>query len=275
MILIADSGSTKTDWALENNRQPIHTPGINPFFQTEEEISRQLAETLLPQLEDPHAVTAIYFYGAGCTPQKAGIVKAALAVHFPKAHPIEVGSDLLGAARALCGKEAGIACILGTGSNSCAFDGEQITENVSPLGFILGDEGSGAYLGKRLTGDCLKHQLPEDLCEAFLTEHNLTPAGIIEKVYRQPLPNRFLASLTPFLSRHRERKEIHALLLSAFTEFFRRNVMHYDPSGKQVHFTGSIAWYFQEEVREAAEPLGIRIGKFIQSPLKGLMDYHF
>lgn len=275
MILIADSGSTKTDWMVEGKKQPIHTPGINPFFQTTEEIACQIADTLLPQLESVNEITAIHFYGAGCTPQKSEIVKSAIGIHFPRTQSLEVGSDLLGAARALCGKEPGIACILGTGSNSCEYNGQQITANISPLGFILGDEGSGASIGKRFVSDCLKQQLPTDICEGFQQEFRLTPAEIIDKVYRQPFPNRFLASFTPYIYIHRHRTEIQSLLESCFTDFFRRNVMQYDFQKYKVHFTGSIAWHFQEEVKAAAKNLNILTGKFIQSPIKGLMEYHF
>ena len=276
MILIADSGATKTDWCLgkkTTDARVIQTQGINPFHQSAEHIYKVLTEELLPQLGEENHITHIHFYGAGCTPEKSVIVKEQLQALFLDAD-IDVQSDLLGAARSLCGKEQGIACILGTGSNSCLYDGEKIIANVSPLGYILGDEGSGAVLGKRLVGDCLKHQLPEHICQAFLNETGLTPADIINKVYRQPQANRFLASLTPFLSAHREEPEIQDLLIDCFTEFFKRNVMQYAYEGTEVHFTGSIAWYFQEEVKEAAESLGIRTGKFIKSPIHGLINYH-
>lgn len=277
MLIIADSGSTKTDWCIGNSKadcQIVQTGGINPFHQSSDEIGQVISSTLVPQLGDTTGFTDIYFYGAGCIPQKAGIVKQALLQSFPQA-VAEVESDLLGAARALCNKSAGIACILGTGSNSCAYDGEKITANISPLGYILGDEGSGAVLGKRLVGDCLKHQLPEDLYRDFLREYELTPTMILDKVYRHPLANRFLASLTPFLWAHKHRQEIHALLVSCFTDFFRRNVMQYEYQGMPVHFTGSIAYYFQEEVKEAALALDISIGNILKSPMEGLADYHF
>ena len=215
MILIADSGATKTDWCLgekTTDARVIQTQGINPFHQSAEHIYKVLTEELLPQLGEENHITHIHFYGAGCTPEKSVIVKEQLQALSLDAD-IDVQSDLLGAARSLCGKEQGIACILGTGSNSCLYDGEKIIANVSPLGYILGDEGSGAVLGKRLVGDCLKHQLPEHICQAFLNETGLTPADIINKVYRQPQANRFLASLTPFLSAHREEPEIHDLLI--------------------------------------------------------------
>ncbi len=276
MIIIADSGSTKTDWCIGNTKtdcQIVQTGGINPFHQSSDEIGRVIASTLVPQLGDTTEFTDIYFYGAGCIPEKSHIVKQALLQSFPKAD-ISVESDLLGAAHALCGTSAGIACILGTGSNSCAYNGEKITANISPLGYILGDEGSGAVLGKRLVGDCLKHQLPDDLCRKFLDEYKLTPAMILDKVYRQPLANRFLASLTPFLSEHRQRAEIHALLVSCFNDFFRRNVMQYEYQGIPAHFTGSIAFYFQEEVKEAARELNVLTENFLKSPMEGLIEYH-
>ena len=174
-----------------------------------------------------------------------------------------------------CVYKGGIACILGTGANSSVYDGENLVKGVYAGGYILGDEGSGAVLGKRLVGDCLKHQLPEHICQAFLRETELTPADIINKIYRQPQANRFLASLTPFLSAHREEPEIHALLVGCFTEFFKRNVMQYDAGQAKAHFTGSIAWYFQEEVKEAATCLDIRTGQFIKSPISGLAKFHF
>lgn len=277
MLVIADSGSTKTDWCIGNTKTDcriVQTGGINPFHQSSDEIEQVIGSTLVPQLGDTTEFTDIYFYGAGCIPEKADIVKQALLQSFPQAN-VSVESDLSAAAHALCGKHPGIACILGTGSNSCAYDGENITANVSPLGYILGDEGSGAVLGKQFVGDCLKHQLPDDLCEKFLKEYELTPTLILDKVYRQPMANRFLAGLTPFISEHRHRPEIHSLLISCFTDFFRRNVMQYEYQGIAVHFTGSIAYYFQEEVKEAAQALEITIGNVVKSPMEGLIDYHF
>ena len=277
MILIADSGATKTDWFIGKSITDypiVQTQGINPFHQPQEHIRKILSEELLPQLESATNIDCVFFYGAGCTPEKALLVKVELQRLFKNAS-VQVESDLLGAARSLCGKEKGIACILGTGSNSCEYDGEKIISNVSPLGYILGDEGSGAVLGKRLVSDCLKHQLPEYIRKAFMEETKLTPAEVIDKVYRQPQANRFLASLTPFLSRHREEPEIHTLLVGCFNDFFTRNVMQYDYIQTEVHFTGSIAWYFQDEVKKAANALNIQTGKFIKNPIHGLINYHF
>ena len=276
MRLIADSGSTKTDWLGGNEKTSypiIQTTGINPFHQSTAEIQHILIRELLPQLPEGITWNEIFFYGAGCTSEKSKLLKEILHLHFPTAY-IEVESDLLGAARTLCGNQAGIACILGTGSNSCFYDGKDILSNVSPLGYIIGDEGSGAVLGKRLVGDCLKQQLPESICKNFMETFGLTPATIIERVYRQPQANRFLASLTPFLSTHREVPEIHQLLVSCFRDFFQRNVMLYPYKQHVVHFIGSIAWHFQKEVKEAAKDLEIKTGLFIKSPIEKLKKFH-
>ena len=214
MILIADSGATKTDWCFGNTLhdcQVVHTEGINPFHLTEEKIKQILQESLLAQLPFPQEeVKAVFFYGAGCTPEKAGKLSGLLAEVFSYAS-IQVESDLLGAARALCKHQPGIACILGTGANSCLYDGQRITHNTPPLGYILGDEGSGAYLGKRFIGDCIKQQLPSGLLEGLLKEYNLTVAEILDKVYRQPQGNRFLASLTPYIYKHKHQPEVRAI----------------------------------------------------------------
>ena len=275
MILLADSGSTKTDWCLVDNGvlvKQIFTKGTNPFFQTEDEISAEVSENLLPYL-DTAKVDAVWFYGAGCAfPEKNEIVRAAIARHLDV--PIEVGSDLLGAARGLCGRQPGIACILGTGSNSCFYDGKEIVSNVSPLGFILGDEGSGAVLGKMLVGDVLKNQLPAALKEEFLARYELTPAIILERVYKKPFPNRFLASLAPFLVDHLDVPVTHTLVLNGFKAFFDRNVKQYDYKQYPVHLIGSLAYYYRSVLQEAAEQTGVRLGTIKQSPMEGLISYH-
>ena len=275
-ILIADSGSTKTDWCVaEDGRilRRIQAGGINPVFLTDEEL-REAAEEAASLLEDIRP-EAIHFYGAGCIPTQAERVIRALRQAFPAADGVEVASDMLGAARALCGHQAGIACILGTGSNSCFYDGERIVANVSPLGFILGDEGSGAVLGRLLVGALLKNQLTPGLKEAFLAQYALTPADIIDRVYRRPLPNRFLASFSPFLAAHLDDAGVHQLVLDAFRDFLRRNVMQYAWQAHDVHCCGSIAWHYKKILAEAGASLGIRIGQVIQSPMEGLVRYHF
>lgn len=282
MHLIADSGSTKTDWCLCNKGSVvlnIQTQGINPYHQTEEAIEEVLREELLPQLTresrlTAHSSTSIVFYGSGCANATAcNRIKEAL-FKVLATEDVTVHSDLLGAARALCGHEEGIACVLGTGSNSCLYNGKEIIANTPPLGYILGDEGSSAVLGRRLVGDCLKNQLPEALRDEFLAEYQLTQEIILEKVYRQPLANRFLASLTPFLSKHKEVPEVHKLLVESFVDFFVRNVKQYRRPWLPIHFVGSIANAFSAELKVAAESLGMELGTIMQSPIEGLVKFH-
>ena len=278
MILIADSGSTKTDWCVVEKGelvQQIFTKGTNPFFQSEEEISNEIATALLPELKT-NEFEAVYFYGAGCGfPDKIAVVHRALTKHLNVAGDVEVATDMLAAARGLCGREAGIACIMGTGSNSCYYDGESIVANVSPLGFILGDEGSGACLGKLMVGDLLKNQMTPELKEKFLAQFNLTPADIIDRVYRKPFPNRFLASLSPFLAQNISEPCVHDLVLNSFKAFFKRNIMQYENyQNLKVNLIGSVAYYYEEVLAEAAEAMGIQLGTIIQSPMEGLIKYH-
>ena len=278
MILIADSGSTKTDWCVVENGQPIQqisTKGINPFFQSEEEISNEIATSLLPQLKT-NALDAVYFYGAGCGfPDKIAMVHRAITKHLQIKREVEVNTDMLAVAHGLCQHEAGIACIMGTGSNSCYYDGKQIVSNVSPLGFILGDEGSGAVLGKLLVGDILKNQMTPELKEKFLKQFSLTPADIIDRVYRKPFPNRFLASLSPFLAQNIDEPCIHALVLGSFKSFLKRNVMQYENfRNSKVHFIGSVAFYYKTILAEAAQEMNIQLGTIIKSPMEGLNKYH-
>ncbi|MDR0891181.1 MAG: ATPase [Mediterranea sp.] len=277
MILIADSGSTKTDWSLVADGtllRRLYTPGINPFFQTEEEIRCELLQSLLPQLPEADGISAIHYYGAGCTPEKAPLLRHLLVSAFPTVQHCEVESDLLGVARSLCGHEAGIACILGTGSNSCYYDGREVAAHVPPLGFILGDEGSGAALGKQLVSDVLKGQLPTSLRDAFYEETKLTAAILLDRVYRQPFPNRFLAGLSPFIARHIDVPELEELVRSGFVRFLRRNVTQYEYTLYPAHFTGSIASRYSKQLMEAAEATGVRIGKVCQNPMDGLVAYH-
>lgn len=275
MILLADSGSTKTDWCLVDGGElvlQVFTKGTNPFFQTEDEIGEEVEKHLMPELGN-RSIDAVYFYGAGCAfPEKNEIVRAAIARHINA--PIEVGSDLLAAAHALCGNEPGIACIMGTGSNSCFYDGKEIVSNVSPLGFILGDEGSGAVLGKLFVGDCLKNRISPTLQNKFFKQFNLTRADILDRVYKQPFPNRFLASLSPFLAQNIEQPELYSLVLNSFKSFFTRNVMQYNYRDYKVHFVGSVAYHYKPVLEEAAKESGITLGTIIQSPMKALITYH-
>ncbi len=275
-ILIADSGSTKTDWILHSSAHGIfeyHTAGINPVRDSKDAMFRVLAEELVPVLPAEGRVREGYFYGAGCIPPFTADLQHCLSDVLPGAR-IEVESDLMGAARALCGREGGIACILGTGSNSCLYDGNSIVQNVSPLGFILGDEGSGAVLGKVLLGQLLKGVLPPAMKDDFLRQYNLTPTDIINKVYRQPQPNKFLASLVPFIQRHRDDEGIHRLLVEQFRLFLARNVAHYGHPEMPINFVGSIAAIYAPELHEALAAEGFRPGKTVQKPIHELAKFH-
>lgn len=275
LILIVDSGATKADWYLVSSKEIAHnlkSNGISPVFQTKEEMEHEIRENILPLLKE-ESIKAIYFYGSGCTPENVPIVKDALHASFPL-EIIEVYSDLIAAAHALCGRQAGIACILGTGSNSCEWDGTKVIKQVSPLGFILGDEGSGASLGKQLLSDALKGQLTAGLKETLLQEYQLTPALVIEKVYRQQFPSRFLASLSPFILKHIDDPTISRLVHQSFSDFFERNVMQYDFKNNKVNFVGSIAWHYSSIIKEVALKKGIEIGNIIQSPMEGLITYY-
>ncbi|MCT4601576.1 MAG: ATPase [Marinifilum sp.] len=273
MILIAESGSTKTDWVHINNKgieTRVQSSGINPFFQDSESIYSSIK--LLQKFKN---VELIYFYGAGCAnEEKNQIVKTALLKIFPDAK-CEINSDLLAAARSLCKNQKGIACILGTGSNSCYYNGENIEYNVSPLGFILGDEGSGAVLGKKLIADILKNQAPKDMIEAFIEKYNLQAAEIVQKVYREEFPNRFLAQFTMFLFDYLENKYVDELIVNSFSEFIVRNIKQYPNNNNlPVHFTGSIAYHFKEQLEKAAVKSEIQLGKILKSPLEGLIQFH-
>ncbi len=278
MILIADCGSSKIDWCLCDANMPetkrFSTPGMNAMMLTCEEMTRRLGEELAPEInETAGVITNVYFYGAGCiSPKVCGSVASALSAYIPKAN-IEVYSDLLAAARALCGHKPGIACIMGTGSNSCYYDGEKIVDNVSPLGYILGDEGSGAVLGRRLVGDVLKGQLPAELCVRFLEQNHLDRLGIIERVYRQPGANKFLASLSPFLLENIECPQVRSIVESEFDAFFVRNIKHYGYN-TPVNFVGSIAYHYRPLLEEAAARHGFGVGTVLKAPMAGLVEYH-
>lgn len=278
MILIADCGSTKVHWCVLNGRDveaELFTTGINALLMPEEQIRELIAMELAPELVGL-PINSVYYYGAGCLfDDICANVQRAIASNIPTAEKIEVRSDLLAAARALCGDKAGIACILGTGSNSCYYDGKEIVENVSPLGYILGDEGSGAVMGKLLVGDVLKKQLPASLCGKFLSQYELDRQKIIENVYKKPAANRFLASLSPFLLENIEEPSIRKLVLGAFKSFFVRNVANYSNYRETpVSFVGSIAYYYRDVLEEVACSLGIKIGIVLKSPMEGLLDYH-
>lgn len=277
MILLADSGSTKTDWGLVENGKLVkrlRTSGMNPFQMSEEAITEEIKTHLVPELPGT-VLDEVHFYGAGCTKEKQPIVERALRANLTINGECEVASDMLGAARGICGHKPGIACILGTGSNSCSYDGKNLVKNVSPLGFILGDEGSGAVLGKLLVGDVLKNQMPEAITKRFFEKYKLTSAEIIDRVYRQPKPNTFLASFVPFLEENIDEPKIYNLVKESFRSFLRRNVMQYD--GWQtlpIGFNGSISKIYKKPLLEALEEEGMHLGRIIQAPMEAMVEYH-
>lgn len=275
-LLVADSGSTKTDWLFissDGTQTELHTDGINPARDTRVYIYNVLYHDLLTQLPPKDGPQAIYFYGAGCIEPFSQNVKSVLEELFPGCHA-EVESDLLGAARAVCGREPGIACILGTGSNSCLYDGKDIVKHTPPLGYILGDEGSGSYLGKALLNGLFKGTLPETLKEEFCDEYKLTLPSIIERVYRLPAANAFLASLVPFIVKHRANPAIHSMLIEAFCQFIERNIATYGHKELPINCVGGIAYQFEAELKEAAAQKDRQLGRILRRPIESIVQYH-
>ena len=272
-ILIADSGSTKTDWLiLETGHAPValKTQGLNPFVMNAADIT-QVVKTAFA---DNTAFTEVHFYGAGCRGEQVAVVADALAQALLLKGDANVSSDMLGAARAASGAEDAVVCILGTGSNSCLYEGGEITANVSPLGFILGDEGSGAVLGRRLLGDVFKHQLPEETVAAFNEAYGLTSDEAVRRVYKEPLPNRFLASFVPFLASHQTEPAVKALLKDEFSRFVRRNLLAYGRTDLPVCFVGGVAYAFQMLLPEVLDGFGLKMGRVVKAPMDGLAEFH-
>ncbi len=277
MIIIADSGSTKTDWVLATPKgqvvQRVHTEGINPFHQSEDTIRAILQTT---DIVGDQTVSAIHFYGSGLRPEFRPLLSQLLSERFHVAQDaIEAEGDLLGAARALCGQGEGIACILGTGANSCLYDGHQIVLNTPPLGYILGDEGSGAVLGRNLLNSIYKGIFPKELRELFEKEMSTTMAEVIHRVYREPMGNRYLASLSVFIYRHLpDYPQLSDMVVASFRQFLRNNVNPYHRNDLALNAVGSIAYYYQTELAHAAALEGYQLEKTEQTPMKGLLSYH-
>ena len=279
MKLTVDSGSTKTDWGFfstPDDLKTIKTQGINPCHQSEDEIRTIIRNELIPHAQgiDTGIISEVFYYGAGCATESICTQMAGILKDFIPNAVITVDSDMLGAARALCGHSEGVACVLGTGSNSCLYNGKEIIDQVPSLGYILVDEGSASALGRRQIGDCLKRQLPEQVCSEFMQRYYLTKDSIIESVYRKPMANRYIAGFAPFLIEKRDIPEVHKMLISCFTEFFVRNVINYHKPWLPVHIIGSLANSFADELKETADSLGMTIGKIEASPMSGLVDYH-
>ncbi|MDE5885953.1 MAG: ATPase [Muribaculaceae bacterium] len=276
--LLIDAGSTKVEWQLI----PIDNSEISSFFT--EGVNALLADTNhirniliqgASQIPSEYEIESIHYYGAGCaTPSICSKINEVIHSVWDNTY-CEVNSDLLAAARSLFGERKGIACILGTGSNSCLYDGKQITMQIPSLGFILGDEGSGAALGKRLISDVFKEQLPPSVKDLFLEKYKLTLSDILEKVYTQPAPNKFLASLVPFLKDNLWNPYIYSLVLKELHRFVKRNVAMYPGAhALEVRFTGSIAYHFQKLLKEAASSLGYSVTSVTMTPMQGLKEYH-
>lgn len=277
-FLLADSGGSKTDWRLHlPNGQVIqaHTQGLNPMYTSEETLHKQLQVRLNKQLEGQPAPDFVYFYGAGCTGKDdVDKIKHALQSAFPISE-IEVYDDLLGAARALCGIAPGMALILGTGSNACSFDGEQITKRHYSGGFLLGDEGSGADLGRRFVRAWLREGLPRSVAHAFEKKFGADKNTFIHDLYAQEAPAPWLGRLTRFLFDFRHEPFVYQLLKEGFKEFLNAQVLPLNPS-KQLPLsaTGSVAFYFQDILREAAQEEGFHFQRVVQKPIAGLLLYH-
>lgn len=276
--LIADAGSTTVEWSLisasGNVATSVSTVGINALLADADTINSTFNE-VKQALPHDIAIDEIHYYGAGCATEPiCDKIKDSLIASWQGAETF-VSSDLLGAARSLFGSAKGIACILGTGSNSCFYDGERIVSQIPSLGFILGDEGSGAALGKRLISDAFKEQLPENIRDAFLEEYHLTLPEILDKVYKAPAPNRFLASFVPFLHKNLWNPYIFSLVLKELTKFVKRNVAMYKGAHSvDVCFTGSIAYNFERVLREAVASQGFRVTRISKSPMEGLIAFH-
>lgn len=273
MMLIADCGGTKCDWILVSGgevREVRRLPGVNMATAADGSFA-----AMLRGLDFGGDVREIHFYGAGCLGAAAETAETLLRERFPEALTAEAASDMLGAARALCGREAGIACILGTGSNSCLYDGSEITDNVPPLGYVLGDEGSGAVLGRNLINLIFKRRASAELIAAFSDRFGLSAADVIGRVYRSERPQGFLAGFAPFIYENLGFPEVREMVVGSMAEFFRRNVCAYRlHDSLPANFIGSVAANFASELAEAARLTGCSVGRIEASPVKGLVAYH-
>ena len=277
MLLIADSGSTKTEWSLVRDNgetSGLITQGINPFYQTDEVIASILRNELIDKIEwGGKPLDMVCFYGAGVRPEMRSRMSRLLNEVLSSEH-VTVESDLVGAARALFGHDEGIACILGTGSNSGLYDGSGIVASTPPLGFILGDEGSGATLGKLFLGALFKGLMPDGMREDYEHQTGQSVADVIEAVYRKPLPNRYLASTSKYILQHIEVQEVSDLVIDSFRLFFRRSLTQYHRKDLPVRAVGSVAAYYSKWLTLAAEQEGYIIDKILKNPMPGLIEFH-
>ncbi len=276
ITLIADSGSTKTEWCLlvGKKRKTIYTQGISPYFLNTDQIQQLLEIELKTKMKDIEP-DEVYYYGTGCSStENAKSVKQALKKTFAKA-TIFVDTDLMGAAKALCGNEKGIACILGTGSNSCYYNGKKIIKNSPGLGFILGDEGSGAYMGKKIVQYYLYNTFDPDLMDRFNAKYNTNKMEILDAVYKHPLPNRYLAGFVTFLIENRGHFMIENIIEDAFNDFFFNHIYKYRESWTlPIHFIGSIAFGFKDVLKEMCNSYELQLGRVLKNPMDGLAKFH-
>jgi glucosamine kinase len=274
--LIADSGATKAEWCLlqDGKKKTIFTQGISPYFLSTTQIIDLLQKELLPKVKNAF-IDEIYYYGTGCAnPANAKSVKKSLQKVFSGAK-IEVTHDLMGAAKALCGHEKGLACILGTGSNSCFYNGKKIIRNSPGLGYVLGDEGSGAYLGKKVIQYYLYGTFDEELRGRFDLTYTITTAEILENVYKKPLPNRYLASFTNFLAENRGHYMVENILEDGLNDFFFTHLCKYKEIWTlPVHFTGGVAFGFRDVIQQLCNSYEFEMGKVLKNPMQGLVEYH-
>lgn len=276
-VLIADSGSTKAEWCLVNGnkKKTIITQGLSPYFVTGLQVEQVLRESVFPKIKN-NLPSSIHFYGTGCSnPANVKIIRNAVKAVFKEAD-VFVDHDLMGAAKALCGNEKGIACILGTGSNSCYYNGKKIVKNSPGLGYVLGDEGSGAYLGKKVLQYYLYNTFDPDLMDRFAAKYNnITPAEILDAVYKKPLPNRYLASFTMFLAENRGHYMIENIIEDGFNDFFFHHLYKYRESWTlPIHFTGSVAWVFKDVLKDMCRAYELQLGRVIKNPMEGLIKFH-
>ena len=276
IILIADSGSTKAEWCLLDGkkRKTIYTQGISPYFLNTDQI-QQLLEAELKKKLNKVEPDEIYYYGTGVNnPENVKSIKLALKKTFIKA-TISINNDLLGAAKALCGNEKGVACILGTGSNSCYYNGKKIIKNSPGLGFILGDEGSGAYMGKKVVQYYLYNTFDPDLMDRFNAKYNTSRVEILDAVYKKALPNRYLASFVPFLIENRGHFMIENIIEDAFNDFFFNHIYKYRESWTlPIHFIGSVAFGFKDVLKEMCNSYELQLGRVLKNPMDGLVRFH-
>ena len=278
MIIIADGGSTKTNWCLvteEGKKVYFNTEGYNPYFSSTEYIIQSLGESLPTDL-DKNEITEVNYYGAGCsTDDMRNLVKVAMEAVFTKAK-VYIGHDLLAAARALLGNTEGFAAILGTGTNTCIYDGKDVVHNIDSGAYILGDEGSGCYIGKKLLVDYLRGYMPEPVRNLFWETFKLTPDDINEQVYTQPRANRFCASFSKFVYDNNVHiKYSRNLVRTSFEDFFRNLVTHY-PDYQKYTFNciGSVGYNFRNVLEEVVTENGMVVGNIIRSPIDNLVKYH-